>query len=100
MRAKTPTRDAAFDAIEDGLRLGGIPQTAAGTACIVLGILKRAGFVVRRTPRPEPTDAELFVGCVERVCTCHDRHAWTYPGSYPNGCSQCGCQRAPQGGTK
>lgn len=33
------------------------------------------------------------IGCRGRICTCHDDHAWAYPGSYPNGCSACGCRR-------
>lgn len=33
-------------------------------------------------------------GCREQVCTCHDDGAWR-PGTYVNGCSQCGCQWGP-----
>lgn len=29
--------------------------------------------------------------CREKVCTCHDDSAWQ-PGTYPHGCSACGCQ--------
>lgn len=36
------------------------------------------------------------VGCVVKVCTCHDDHAWTRPGSYASGCSSCGCHRAEE----
>lgn len=39
------------------------------------------------TPIPTRT------GCMERVCTCHDDRGWQYPGSYPAGCSSCGCHR-------
>jgi hypothetical protein len=34
------------------------------------------------------------VGCMEKVCFCHV-DPWP-PGSYPNGCESCGCQRAPE----
>lgn len=32
-------------------------------------------------------------GCHGGPCTCHDPHAWTFEGSYANGCSSCGCHR-------
>lgn len=32
--------------------------------------------------------------CRGEVCTCHDDAAWQ-PGTYPLGCSACGCRWAP-----
>ena len=29
--------------------------------------------------------------CCEKICTCHDDHAWLET-SYPDGCSSCDCQ--------
>ena len=33
------------------------------------------------------------IGCIARVCTCHDDTAWSDTASYPDGCSSCGCHR-------
>lgn len=88
-----------FDALDSWLVRGGFLPTdweRAGQRPEAkeagLGSMPRKPEQHRRTIPPGSV-YETLVGCRQKVCACHDPVAWAIPGSYPRGCSACGCHR-------
>lgn len=59
--------------------------------------LCRSCYEVEEPGRAPVSVLELHVCCDDGSvqCTCHDESAWS-PGTYPDGCSACGCRRVSQ----